>query len=106
MQRKKLEFLEISGLGKEIIKNLKPLAKRREANFTRLYALTKRKVARQTFVNYLSLAVNKGIIIKREQGKNTYYSLAGNYPEEAILEIWLKQAGDKLNYLPEEFRSV
>lgn len=105
-QRKKLEFLENSSLEKDVIKTLKPLTKRHEARFTRLYALSKRKVSRQTFVNHLSTAVIGGVVKKREQGKNVYYSLVGQYPEEKLLETWLNQSSDKFNYLPEEFRSV
>lgn len=103
LQRKRAGFLENSDLGKEVIKTLRPLAKRREVRFTRFYALAKRKIARQTFVNYLALAVENGALLKREQGKNTYYSLAGKYFEEELLADWLKQAREKLNFLPEEF---
>jgi DNA-binding transcriptional ArsR family regulator len=105
LQRKKTDFLEVSGLDKEVIKTLKPLVKQREARFTRFYALSKRKVSRQTFVNHLAAAVDSGILLKRESGKNTYYSLAGKYPEEALLAEWLKQAREGLNFLPEEFVS-
>lgn len=103
LQRKKISFLENSDLEKEIIKVLKVLAKRREVKFTSFYALAKRKVARQTFVNYLALAVENGALLKRTQGKNTYYSLAGKYSEEDLLINWLKQAREKLNFLPDEF---
>lgn len=102
LQRKKSAFLNDSGLDEKIIKALKPLVKRRELRFSRFYALAKRKVSRQTFVNYLAEAVEKGLIIRREQGKNTYYSLAGNYPENNLLADWLASARDRLNFLPEE----
>lgn len=103
LQRNKAEFLEASGLEKNIAKVLKPLAKCSEVRFARFYALSKRKVARQTFVNYLGLAVESGVLKKREQGRNVYYSLAGNYPEEALLADLLFQARERFNYLPEEF---
>lgn len=103
LQRKKISFLENSGLDREVIKILKPLVKRREVKFTRFYALAKRRVARQTFVNYLGLAIESGVLIKREQGKNTYYSLVGKYLEEELLIDWLKRARERLNFLPEEF---
>lgn len=103
LQRKKIAFLENNDLDKTLIKTLKPIIKRRELRFTRFYALAKRKVSRQTFVNYLALAVGYGVLIKREQGKNTYYSLAGKYLEEELLIDWLKQSREKLNFLPDEF---
>lgn len=103
LQRKKTTFLNNSGLDKNIVKILKPLVKRRELKFTKFYALNKRKAARQTFVNYLEEAVASGIVLKRSQGKNTYYSLAGDYPEDVILLNWLKAARGKLNFFPEEF---
>ncbi len=105
LQRKKAEFLERSGLSKEVAKIMKPLVKRREVKFSRFYALAKRKAARQTFVNYLEEAVGSGVVKRREQGKNVYYSLAGEYAEEKILEEWLRQAREKLNFLPEELES-
>lgn len=102
LQRKKQDFLNNSGLDDKIIKILKPLVKRNEVKFGRFYALAKRKVARQTFVTYLDEAVTKGVVIKREQGKNTYYSLAGNYSESNLLIDWLNIGRKKLNYLPDD----
>lgn len=102
LQRKKALFLNNSGLDDKIIKVLKPLIKRREVKFGRFYALAKRKVVRQTFVNYLSEAVEKRIIIRREQGKNVYYSLAGDYFENNLINSWLLPARDKINFLPDD----
>jgi Fic family protein len=103
LQRNKLKFLENSGLDKSVIRNLKPLIKCSELRFTKLYAVSKRKISRQTFVNYLEIALSAGVINKRENGKNTYYSLAGNYYEETILPELLKEVRDKINFLPNEF---
>ncbi|MEI7620842.1 MAG: Fic family protein, partial [Candidatus Falkowbacteria bacterium] len=103
LQRSKTEFLDASGLDNNVIKTLKPLVKYSEVRFTRLYSLSKRKASRQTFVNYLAIAVDSGVLLKREQGKNTYYSLAGNYPEEVFLADWLDQSRKRFNFLPEEF---
>ena len=103
LQRSKLGFLESSGLDINVIKVLRPIIKYSEVKFTRLYSLSKKKVSRQTFVNYLAIAVDSGVLLKRENGKNTYYSLAGNYPEEALLSDWLGRARERLNSLPEEF---
>ena len=105
LQRKKSEFLENSGLDSDTIKLLKPLVKKGEVKFDRFYALAKRKVSKQTFINHLSESLDKGVILKRAQGRNTYYSLAGNYPETELLKLELKEARDKINYLPEELIS-
>jgi Fic family protein len=105
LQRKKSEFLQNSGLEDETIKLLKSLVKKGEVRFERFYALAKRKVSKQTFINHLSEALDRGVILKRAQGRNTYYSLAGNYPETELLKQGLKGAREKLNYLPEELIS-
>lgn len=102
LQRKKQAFLNIGGLDDKIVKILKPLVKRHELKFGRFYALAKRKVARQTFVTYLDEAVTKGVVKKREHGKNTYYSLAGNYFETDLLVGWLNVGLNKLNFLPDD----
>lgn len=102
LQRKKAIYLSNSGLDDKIIKVLKPLIKRREVKFGRFYALAKRKIVRQTFINYLSEAVEKGIVIRREQGKNVYYSLAGTYLETSLINNWLVTARDKINFLPND----
>lgn len=102
LQRKKQVFLNNSNLDSKIIKVLKPLVKRDEIKFSRFYALAKRKVARQTFVNYLEEAVERKIVVKKELGKNTYYSLAGNYPELNLLSDWLIIGRDRLNFLPDD----
>jgi Fic family protein len=101
LQRKKLVFLTESGLDKNVIKVLKPLIKHRELRFSRFYALAKRKVAKQTFSNYIKEA--DGVIERRSAGKYIYYSLAGNYPEEETLAVSLREAREKINYLPDEF---
>jgi len=105
LERKKQEFINNSNLGLPAIKLLKSLVKNGELKFSRFYALSKRKVSRQTFINYLNEALDQQIIIKREQGRNTYYSVAGNYLEVDILKEKLKIAREKLNYLPPDLIS-
>lgn len=83
---------------------MKPLVKRRDVQFKNLYKLSKRKIARQTFVNFLNTAVEEKIVTKRESGRNTFYSLNLNLPEEETLARWLKFAAGRLNYIPDDIR--
>jgi len=103
LQRKKLEFLNSSGLDKSVISTIKPVIKYNEFRFSKFYALSKRKVSHQTFVNYLALATESEILQKRSVGKNVYYRLNGNYQEEIILNELLQEAREKVNFLPNEF---
>lgn len=102
LQRKKLDFLNNSGLDKNVISIIKPIIKHKEVRFSRFYALSKRKVSRQTFVNYLALATESGVLQKRNIGKGTYYSLSGNYQEETMLNELLQAVREKTNFLPNE----
>lgn len=103
---KKREFLKQFELDEEIEKTIRPLIKRSEVQFNRLWALNKRFPSKQTFSNYLNAAVSGGVLRKREEGRNVYYSLAGNWPESGILKDWIKNAASKISYIPEEFQSV
>jgi len=102
LEKKKLSFIKSSGLGKEVIKVLKPLVKRKNAKFSQLFALNKRKVSRQTFANYLAEATGAGILHKEEAGRNVFYSINVNYPEEPLISDFLKQAKEKLGFLPND----
>ena len=101
LSRKKEEIIKNSGLDKETISIIKPLIKRSQANFTKLLALNKRKVSRQTLSNHLSLAVEKEILTKKRLGRNVFYSLSNfNYEEEEILKDSLKFARGKNSFIP------
>lgn len=102
LQRRKLEFLQRSDLVKETAAILKPLTKHYEINFNRLYALNKRKLARQTFSNYLQAAVASGFVQRRPIGRNAYYSLTGHWVEQEQLTVWLKSGRDVFGFLPNE----
>ncbi len=105
LEKKKLAFIKSSGLEKEVIKVLKPLTKRKNAKFSRLLALNKRKVSRQTFANYLAEATGAGILRKEEAGRNAFYSINVDYPEETLISDFLKQAKEKLGFLPNDIIS-
>lgn len=101
---KRKEFLKRANLDISVRNVLTPLVKRKEAQFKTLFKLNKRKIARQTFVTYLKKAAEKNIIIKREEGRATYYSLNFSIPEEKKFQDWVESASKKLSYLPEDIR--
>jgi Fic family protein len=97
---KKEERIKSFDLEKEIIRVIKPLVKRRQANFTKLLLLNKKKVSRQTLSNYLSEAVEKGVLNRNPVGRKIFYSISGDYIEEKILKENLKIARDKNTFIP------
>ncbi|MBN2837165.1 MAG: Fic family protein [Fusobacteriaceae bacterium] len=104
LQRKRAEFLDSYSLNKGVKSILKPLIKRGELRFSRLFALNKRKVVRQTFVNYLKEAELEGVLKKRELGKAVFYSLALDFEEDRILKDWKDLALEKGAFLPDKMR--
>ena len=80
---------------------LKPLIKRKEVQFKQLFKLVNKKMARQTSVNNLQKATDDGIIIKREAGRSTYYSLNTEFQEEKTITEWLDFIKTRLPYIPE-----
>src|ERR1035437_4248509 len=101
---KRSEFLGNQTNDEQILVVLKPLVKRREFQFKNLFVATRGKMARQTFVNQLQKATDEHIILKREAGRTTYYSLNFNAPEEEALTRWLTFAKKKLAYIPDEIK--
>lgn len=86
---------------------LKPLVKRQQLQFKNLFRSVKKKMARQTFVNQLQKATDKGIILKREAGRTTYYHLnLKDVPEEETLNSWLAFAKQRLPYIPDDIKLV
>ena len=79
---------------------LQQLVKRRELQFGALYKLLRKKMARQTFVNYLQQATENGLLLKRGAGRATYYKLNVNFKEEDILDTFLQKAQLKLSHIP------
>jgi hypothetical protein len=104
LESQKNDFLAGSDLRPEEKKILRPLVKRRMAQFGRLWALNGRRPSKQTFSNYLETAVGAGVLKKKTSGRNTYYRLNGAWPEEEILSTWLKKIGGRVEYVPEEFQ--
>lgn len=108
LEAKRSEFLERQDIDNQIKSILKPLIKRSEMQFKNLFKHSRSKIARQTFVNYLQKAVDDDVIIKREEGRTTYYSLSllGSQPEEDTLKNWLTFAKQKLPFIPDDIKLV
>lgn len=85
---------------------LKPLIKRKTLQFKNLFRAVKKKMARQTFVNYLQKATGEKIVQKREKGRTTSYSLDLQTPEEQTINKWLSFAKQRLSYIPEDIKLV
>jgi DNA-binding transcriptional ArsR family regulator len=101
---KRSEFLGNQTSDEQILLVLKPLLKRRELQFKNLFTAVRGKMARQTFVNQLQKATDEKIVLKRELGRTTYYSLNFNAPEEEALNRWLTFAKKKLSYVPDDIK--
>jgi Fic family protein len=103
LEAKRNQYLYLHVLDTNIRSIVKPLIKRRELQFKHLYKRVHRKMARQTFVNYLQKAVSNKLVIKREKGRSTYYRLNIQAPEEKFIKEWVAVLKRKLSYIPEKF---
>lgn len=104
LESKRLDFISHSDLEKDVQKIIKPLIKKRELQFKNFYRIIRKKVSRQTFVNYLALATEKQILLKRIVGKATYYSLNLHVEEQDFLAKWLDALKDKIPAVGDELR--
>lgn len=106
LESKRNDFLVRQNLEESMIRVLKPLLKRREIQFKNLFKAIKGKMARQTFVNNLQKATELGVLIKREEGRATYYRLNITFQEEVTLESWITLARKRLPYIPDSISLV
>lgn len=97
-------FLENSDTDGQIKTICKPLIKRHELQFKNLLKSIGGKMARQTFVNYLQQASDAGIVVRREAGRTTFYSLNISPDEEAIFHAMLEFIKTKLTFIPDEIK--
>lgn len=105
LESKRLDFLNKRDIDNATKSILKPLIKQKQIQFKNLFKIAKRKVSRQTFVNYLEKAVNQNIIIKKAIGKSTYYSLNFEALEEKVIEENVKYLLKKLNFIPDYIKN-
>lgn len=107
LEAKRHEFLEKQEIESQIKAILKPLIKRSELQFKNLFRHSRGKIARQTFVNRLKKAVDQNIVLKRESGRATYYSLnLKDAPEEETLNRWLTFTKQRLSFIPDDIKLV
>lgn len=106
LEAKRLAFINRQNLEGQMALVLKPLIKQSAVQFKNLIRATKNKIARQTLVTYLARAVDQGIIHRREMGRVTYYGLNFKTPEIETLEKWLKFAGDRLTFIPDNIKNI
>jgi len=103
---KRQEFILTYDIEDAVKRALKPLIKRNEVQFKQLLQYSKSKIARQTLVNYLGQAVERGVITRRQSGKNVFYHLNINIPEWETLREWIEEVRQNYPYIPDEFRLV
>lgn len=106
LEAKRQEFIGRQELEGQMDIVLKPLIKQSEVQFKNLARITAGKIARQTLVTYLSRAVDKNILHKREAGRVTYYGLSFEAPEIETLQKWLTFAKQRLAYIPDDIKLI
>lgn len=104
LEAKRSEFLNSQALDEQTRSILKPLVKRKRMQFKHLLKRVTRKMARQTFVTYLSRAVEDGTVIKTESGRVTNYHLNMTSPEEEKIHEWIDVARERLAYIPDDIK--
>ncbi len=104
LEVKRMDFLESKDLDAQAKLVCRPLIKRHEVQFKNLLKSIGNKMARQTFVNYLQLAVDQGVAIRRESGKTTFYSLNISPQEESTFKEMLTFIQTKLSFIPDEIK--
>lgn len=99
-------FLNKQDINEDIRKSFHPFIKRKEIQFKNIFKENKGRISRQTLVNHLNKGVALKILIKRGEGRNTYYSFNIPLPEEEIYKKWLAFARRKLSYIPDDILLV
>ena len=104
LETKRASFLEIAILNEKEKVILKPLIKRHEMQFKTLYKFAKKTIARQTFVTYLQKATEEKIVTRRVAGRTVYYTFNFKAPEHDVLTRWIRLAGERLSFVPDDIR--
>lgn len=103
IEERRNEFVEKQGMGELPALVIKPLIKRKEIQFKNLFDRVKKKMARQTFVDILNEAQAGGVLAKREEGRNVYYRLKTDFPEENKYRDLVSFIKRRIDYIPDEF---
>lgn len=103
IEARRSEFVEKQRINEQSALVIKPLIKRREMQFKNLFNRLKKKMARQTFVDILNETLSAGILAKREEGRNVYYRLRADFPEENKYRDWVSFIRKRIDYIPDEF---
>lgn len=98
------KFVKSKNVNEYIKYILQTLIKKRELQFGTMQKLLKKKMSKQTFVNYLQQAADDGLLIRRQHGKSTYYKLNAIFKEEAIFDGILNKIKSKLSYIPDNIK--
>lgn len=106
IETKRKQFLDNQTLDSQIRLVCKPLVKKHEVQFKNLLKNILNKMARQTFVNYLQLAVDQKIVTRRESGKTTFYRLNISPEEESTFQNMLHLIQSKLTFIPNEIKTT
>ncbi len=106
LETKRAEFLERKVTDEKIRVVLRHLIKRRELRFKTLFKFSKKKIAKQTFISYLQKVVASKVLAKREQGRNVYYGLNLQGPEDEVIKKWIDFAQERLSYVPDDIKLV
>lgn len=107
LELKREGFLKRYDLSKQDELILNPLIHKKEVQFKNLYdKKTAKKMARQTFVNALNGTVEQGIVLRREAGRNVFYRLNMNAPEEETLAQWIALVRERLDYVSDLVKMV
>ena len=104
LEVKREEFITSRDVDEQTRTILRPLIKRHEIQFNNLYKEVSRKMARQTFTNYLEKATTEGIVTRRSEGRNVYYSLNSSFQEEKEIHTLLDFVKPKLSFIPDEIK--
>jgi len=104
LEVKRKTFLDNKGTDIQVKRICKPLIKRHEVQFKNLLKNVNGEVSRQTFVNYLQQAIEEGVILRRVDGKATFYSLNISFQEEVTFRDMHNFIKTKLTFIPDEFK--
>lgn len=104
MEVKRKGFLDSNNADAQIKLICKPLIKKHEVQFKNMLKSVGKKMARQTFVNYLQQAVDLGLLLRKEVGKTTFYSLNTSPQEEITFKEILAFIQTKLSFIPDEIK--